>query len=131
MVNFNLYQAKATDGEDKDKEEEIFIDLEDGDLEEVKDEKMQSNNFVEANREEWSVQIMSGTNLFLVFPSSAPIYKYTSDIFPNYLAAYFSAESSCLRCSKAVSQLMFSWLWLEGPALQGSFTNTNYTITEI
>ena len=58
MVNFNLYQAKATDGEDKDKEEEIFIDLEDGDLaeEEVKDEKMQNNNFVEANREEWSVQ---------------------------------------------------------------------------
>ena len=56
MVNFNLYQAKSTDGEDKDKEEEIFIDLEDGDLEEVKDEKMQSNNFVEANREEWSVQ---------------------------------------------------------------------------
>ena len=59
MVNFNLYQAKATDGEDKEKEEEIFIDLEDGDLEEeeeVKDEKMQSNNFVEANREEWSVQ---------------------------------------------------------------------------
>ena len=58
MVNFNLYQAKSTDGEDKDKEEEIFIDLEDGDLaeEEVKDEKMQNNNFVEANREEWSVQ---------------------------------------------------------------------------
>ena len=56
MVNFNLYQAKAADGEDKDKEEEIFIDLEDGDLEEVKDEKMQNNNFVEANREEWSVQ---------------------------------------------------------------------------
>ena len=58
MVNFNSYQAKATDVEDKDKEEEIFIDLEDGDLaeEEVKDEKMQNNNFVEANREEWSVQ---------------------------------------------------------------------------
>ena len=59
MVNFNSYQAKATDGEDKEKEEEIFIDLEDGDLEEeeeVKDERMQSNNFVEANREEWSVQ---------------------------------------------------------------------------
>ena len=57
MVNFNLYQAKATDGEDKDKEEEIFIDLEDGpEEEEVKDEKMQNNNFVEAKREEWSVQ---------------------------------------------------------------------------
>ena len=57
MVNFNLYQAKATDGEDKDKEEEIFIDLEDGpEEEEVKDGKMQNNNFVEANREEWSVQ---------------------------------------------------------------------------
>ena len=58
MVNFNSYQAKAADGEDKDKEEEIFIDLEDGDLaeEEVKDEKMQNNSFVEANREEWSVQ---------------------------------------------------------------------------
>ena len=56
MVNFNSYQAKATDGEDKEKEEEIFIDLEDGDLEEVKDEKMQNNNFVEAKREEWSVQ---------------------------------------------------------------------------
>ena len=81
---------------------------------------------------EWSIhciQVMSGPNLFLVFPSSAPIYKYTSDIFPNYLVACFSAESSCLRCSKAVSQLMFSWLWLEGPALQGSFTNTKYTIT--
>ena len=58
MVNFNLYQAKATDGEDKDKEEEIFIDLEDGPEkeEEVKDGKMQNNNFVEAKREEWSVQ---------------------------------------------------------------------------
>ena len=53
FANFNSYQAKEADGEDKDKEEEIFIDLEDGDLEEeVKDEKMQNNNFGEANREE-------------------------------------------------------------------------------
>ena len=40
FANFNSYQAKEADGEDKDKEEEIFIDLEDGDLEEeVKDKK--------------------------------------------------------------------------------------------
>ena len=58
MVNFKSYQAKATDEEDMEKEEEIFIDLEDG-PEEVKHEKMQNNNnnnnnnnFVETKREE-------------------------------------------------------------------------------
>ena len=51
--NINSYQAKATDEEEEEKEEEeIFIDLEDEDLEEVKDKKMQNNNFVEENREE-------------------------------------------------------------------------------
>ena len=58
----NSYQAKATNVEETEKEEEIFIDLEDRpeDLEdqpeeEVKHEKMQNNNnnnFVEIEREE-------------------------------------------------------------------------------
>ena len=57
LVNFNSYQAKSTDEEDTEKEEEIFIDLEDG-PEEVKHEKMQNNNnnnnnnLVETKREE-------------------------------------------------------------------------------
>ena len=55
LVNFNSYQAKVTDGEDTEKEEEIFIDLEDQ-PEDVKHEKMQNNNnnnnFVETEREE-------------------------------------------------------------------------------
>ena len=55
-VNSNSYQAKATDEEDVEKVEEIFIDLEDG-PEEVKHETMQNNNnnnnnFVETKREE-------------------------------------------------------------------------------
>ena len=65
LANFNSYQAKATNVEETEKEEEIFIDLEDRpedleDLEdqpeeEVKHEKMQNNNnnnFVEIEREE-------------------------------------------------------------------------------
>ena len=61
----NSYQANATNVEETEKEEEIFIDLEDRpedleDLEdqpeeEVKHEKMQNNNnnnFVEIEREE-------------------------------------------------------------------------------
>ena len=65
LANFNSYQAKTTNVEETEKEEEIFIDLEDRpedleDLEdqpeeEVKHEKMQNNNnnnFVEIEREE-------------------------------------------------------------------------------
>ena len=96
-VDFNSYQAKATDEKDTEKEEEIFIDLEDG-PEEVKDEKMQNNNnnnnnFVETKREEWGVKCTNivGSNILQVFPSSpssAPIYKYiktSTDIFLIYL----------------------------------------------
>ena len=55
---------------------------------------------------ERSVQVMSRPNLFLVFPSSAPIYKYTSDIFPNYLVACFFQQKAA---ASDVPKLCHNW----------------------